>query len=429
MILRHLRLSNIRNIPEMLLDPHHQLNLFTGDNGAGKTSILEGIYLLGRAQSFRSKRARSLIRREQATLSSFGFFETKEAQGSCKIGVVKGQDASTDIKVNNDKLSSLAELSRYFPVTVIHPLSYQLLEAGPKVRRKFLDWGVFHVKHQSSQVLSTQYTPGANDQAKNIRKKDSDLMFHVEPHVVNSAINNPCQEQSSNSENVIEADHSMFHVKQDFMAVWKNNQWSLRQRNHLLRQARNNSALNNVIDSSYCETAEQVHAFRKAYFERFCPIFYEILGLLIDLDDIRLSYYAGWNQEKPLSELLRDSYERDKQIGYTQFGPHRADMRVKVGTLSVHEVLSRGQQKMLVYALMLARGALQAKQTGEPGVYLLDDLCAELDAKRQLGVIDYLMAQNAQVFLTGLCEKDFDYCLQHREYKVHTVNNGKLVPS
>ncbi len=82
--------------------------------------------------------------------------------------------------------------------------------------------------------------------------------------------------------------------------------------------------------------------------------------------------------------MLATSLFRDLHLGYTQYGPHRADLLLRLeNSVPAHDVLSQGQQKLLVYALHLAQGQLLKQQTQKQCLYLLDDLPAELDASNR----------------------------------------------
>ena len=115
---------------------------------------------------------------------------------------------------------------------------------------------------------------------------------------------------------------------------------------------------------------------------------------------VELYYSCGWDTEKKYSQYLIDSREKDAQRGFTQAGAHRADLKVKVGKLAAADVLSRGQQKLLVAALRLAQGKLLQKQTGRRPIYLVDDLPAELDKRHRERFVEALFDTGSQVFIT-----------------------------
>jgi DNA replication and repair protein RecF len=89
-------------------------------------------------------------------------------------------------------------------------------------------------------------------------------------------------------------------------------------------------------------------------------------------------------------------------LAYTQFGPHRADLLIKLNGNPVHEVLSRGEQKLLTCALQLAQGILLKKITEKSCIYLFDDLFSELDPIKQNMLMKLLNNLEAQVFITTI---------------------------
>lgn len=144
MPLQHLRTTDFRNIATASLQFSADINLILGGNGAGKTSILEAIYLLGYGKSFRNSRLDALIRKGQDGFSVFG--EVFDHTAACfKVGIGR-QEKKTSYKINGEEIATLSEFIRILPVQFIGPDSHRLLEEGPEIRRKFLDWGVFHVE-------------------------------------------------------------------------------------------------------------------------------------------------------------------------------------------------------------------------------------------------------------------------------------------
>lgn len=143
MRLIELRLENLRNIASLDLQLAPGMNLFIGPNGAGKTTILEGAYVLSHAQSFRSGQANTLIRRGA---ERFGVFARVERQsGPVQVGLSRAA-GSWSAKVNNDDAISLGRMLREYAQVCFEPGTHALISGGSDGRRRFLDWGVFHVE-------------------------------------------------------------------------------------------------------------------------------------------------------------------------------------------------------------------------------------------------------------------------------------------
>ena len=152
MALKRIRILDLRIIEKMEFEPTPRVNLVWGANGSGKTSVLEAIYLLGRGRSFRASRINPVIREGSKCVSVIGW---KEGKGETVAGIRRCA-CESEIRINGEKVTKLSDLARLFPVQVMTPRSHELIERGPELRRRFLDWGVFHVE-QSYPLVSARY--------------------------------------------------------------------------------------------------------------------------------------------------------------------------------------------------------------------------------------------------------------------------------
>ncbi|MEJ0086106.1 MAG: DNA replication/repair protein RecF [Pseudomonadota bacterium] len=143
MSLAELRIENLRSVESAVLEFSPQLNLISGANGAGKTSILEAIFLLGRGRSFRTRSSERLIRHGSTALTVFGRTDDVPSK---QAGVEIAADGGTRARINGQNAQSLLELSGVLPVQAIDPEIHKLVDQGPERRRRWLDWLVFHVE-------------------------------------------------------------------------------------------------------------------------------------------------------------------------------------------------------------------------------------------------------------------------------------------
>ena len=143
MSLAELRIENLRCIETAALEFSPELNLIAGENGAGKTSILEAIFLLGRGRSFRTRSSEKLIRHGQPKLVVYGRTDDMPAKHA---GIEIASDGGTRARINGQNAASLLELSGVVPVQAIDPEIHKLVDQGPERRRRWLDWLVFHVE-------------------------------------------------------------------------------------------------------------------------------------------------------------------------------------------------------------------------------------------------------------------------------------------
>jgi len=138
-----LRLEDLRCLKSAELELHPRLNLISGNNGSGKTSLLEAIFLLGRGRSFRTRHTAQLIRHGTSRLWVHG--RTVPEPGH-SLGVECSREGGVQIRIDRLPAGSRVELSQNFPVQIIDPGIHRLVEEGPAPRRRWFDWAMFHVE-------------------------------------------------------------------------------------------------------------------------------------------------------------------------------------------------------------------------------------------------------------------------------------------
>lgn len=143
MPLTRLTIQDLRCIGAAELELHPRLNLFVGPNGSGKTSLLEAVYCLGRGRSFRTRRLATLIRKGSECLRVVG--EARQTTDLVTLGL-EARAGETRLRARGAAAASAATLAEYHRPQVIDPDIHKLLEEGPGRRRRYLDWGVFHVE-------------------------------------------------------------------------------------------------------------------------------------------------------------------------------------------------------------------------------------------------------------------------------------------
>ena len=140
-MLSQIRISNLRNITEISLHPAQNINLILGDNGAGKTSILEAIHLLALGRSFKAKTLKSAIKFDQEQ-----FQVIAKTSKDTPVGVQFNLHSGLTIRLNSAPLKRLSDLAMQLPLQFIPANCHQFFEQGPRYRRQLLDWGLFHVE-------------------------------------------------------------------------------------------------------------------------------------------------------------------------------------------------------------------------------------------------------------------------------------------
>lgn len=326
----------VRNIASARLQMPPGTSLITGDNGSGKTSLLEAVWLLGTGSSFRSNRMLPVIRYGEDAATVHG--EVIHADGyRTSLGVSRERSGGVQIKVGGEAVRTTSALAEVLPVQLINPDSVELVTGPPVRRRRFLDWGTFH-------------------------------------------------------------------VERSFLESWKSYRRGLEQRNALLRRASAaSSAELDAWETRLSRDAHLIDAQRRASVTALQPLVDEALEELGGPDQIALRYLPGWDADAPsLADVLASQRDSDRTQGFTRSGPQRAELKLTAGGRAAAEALSRGQQKILACALLVAQGRWLAAATSKQGIYLVDDLPAELDRDHRARLGSILATLPAQVLVTAV---------------------------
>lgn len=334
MFLESIKTCNFRNLKPTKINLSKDLTIISGNNAAGKSSIIEAIVFLLSGRSFRTTKQTTLITHNSEELSTFGQFSSGLRVG---IGINRVENKKT-IKIDGKVIQSLSEIASIYPVQVLCPESYHLIDSGPLERRKYLDWLLFHVEHN----------------------------YHKE---------------------------------------WISFNRLLKQRNRCLKeqqQKRNNTALD-VWDVQFIRYAEELTTKRSNILVRLTPLIIKTLNTLTFecVEDLSFSYYSGYTGK--LKQRLRESRERDIAVGSTQFGPHKADLKIKTKGRMVKDVLSRGQKKILINGLFISQTQELKNETSKDSLFIIDDFSSELDESNQTSLLAALRAQESvQIILSCL---------------------------
>ncbi len=355
MMIKQLSIENFRNIENERFEPSPGLNLIYGDNASGKTSTLEAISVLSSLRSFRSAKLSELVRYQQSGFRVYGLLADGSGQ-ELPIGVAR-QEKELTLRAGGQKLKKVSELATKLPVQIIHPDSHQIVSGGPKQRRRFVDWGVFHVEHEYHQL-------------------------------------------------------------------WRKYEKALSQRNAALRLNQIGKD-ENAWDIVLSEVAEKVHLYRERYISDLQALLPEYTREISRTSKVELEYYPGWDTNKGLMRALADTWDRDKKRGFTSSGPHRAELNFKVDGKPADKHVSRGQQKMLVFAMLLSQVVLFRAKKQKNCVLLLDDLAAELDQAHRNRLLALLQDISVQLFITCIKRESIQVDLW-QQHKVFHVERGKI---
>ncbi len=361
MRVKSLSIKNLRNISTAEIDFDASLNFFIGDNGAGKTSILEALSVLSKGRSFRSGQISSLVGPESKNFQVVSKIESHKGEIH-QLGMERGDDGWS-ARHNGADVGQLSELTELLPHVLLEPNSHTLVSGPPDGRRKYLDWGVFHVEHS-------------------------------------------------------------------FLTLWRRYNRVLKQRNAALRQT--NRMVVESLNPQLIQLGEQLHQARKNHADLLSQYLQEQLIRFSEaLDGITLTYKKGWTGDS-LAEAIEFSEIRDMERGATGPGPHKADLVYGWNGVPAKERLSRGEQKALTAAMVMAQAQMIC-ESGEIPILMLDDLSSEFDETHLAKVLQAGIDLGAQILLTGTdlapvisaCKHPYTvFHVKHGVVSDYTAQNG-----
>ncbi|GAB4347279.1 MAG: DNA replication/repair protein RecF [Gammaproteobacteria bacterium] len=222
-------------------------------------------------------------------------------------------------------------------------------------------------------------------------------------------------------------DWGVFHVEPTFHAIWNRYRKALNQRNAVLKQGLSVGQLG-PWEKEMEEAATALDLLRKKYMEELGPHFLRLGSELLEGQEVLLHYRRGWPESVKLSVVLQETREGDRKLGYTRYGPHRADLTLLLGRDRAVTVASRGQQKLLLLSLILAQAELLSQRRSQKRpILLIDDLPSELDASRLNKVLKVLDSLQYQTFVTGTERSMFPPEIVECSRTFH-VEHGRIEP-
>jgi DNA replication and repair protein RecF len=326
-----LRIDGLRNLAGVSISPAPGLNLLTGRNGAGKTSVLEALHLLAHGRSFRTAQLDALVGHGATGFSVYARLDGEQKPRS--LGLLRQQDG-WQMAHDGQPVATLLEFVSALAVVSMDPECHALISGPAESRRRFLDW----------------------------------LLFHVEP---------------------------------DFLPVWRRYLRALRQRNAALRAGGPERAVA-AWEPELATTGEAINAYRSALVAPLASAARAMMDRMQgELPAFDVRFRPGWTQEATLLDALMTGRGADRERGFTQRGPHRADWRLVFDTDLDQRQLSRGQAKLVALCCLAAQAELYRDRARKWPVLAFDDLASELDAERQQTVLSWAAEAGAQVFITG----------------------------
>ena len=352
MRLKTLRLFDFRNFEDAELELAERINFFVGDNGQGKTNLLEAVYVLARGSSFRPADARSLLKRDESgaaeSAKAVGIFSGEEFEDVVEI-LLRGNQRSARL---NGKRASFTDLVQAVPVVLFSPESLSAIKSGPEQRRQLAD-----------DVVLTQ----APRQAKLLQEHDKCLR----------ARNRLLRELAGGQ-----------------------------------GDARGLQLTLESLDKIYLLLCAHVTAARTEALRAVVPEMQIAMAKISngDAGDISVEYLIsdqdglGWSESQIFDALQKRHMElarREIASGTSLVGPHKHDVRFLFREKDSRFYCSQGQQRALILSFKIAQIVYHRRVHQTYPILLLDDVLSELDAHKREGLMKFLDGISAQILMTA----------------------------
>ena len=344
MRLLSLEVTNYRNIASASLTPGRELTVICGNNGQGKTNLLEAIWLLTGGKSFRGGKDAELVRRGEpfAVLEASTLRAQQEEQEPDEPNRVRLTVGTPD----SQRPRRAAGLAGSFPAVVFDPGHLSLVKGAPEGRRKFLDAALCQ-RYPGYLTVYRRYLRALQQKNALLRRS-------------------PVGQERPYAEKM---------------------------------------ALLEVLNTELAAQGEAIQQRRRAYLERLAPLAcanYEELSHGAERMELR---YAAQFEPGGLAALLKARQNGEVRAGQSRCGPHREDLELLLDGQPARVFASQGQQRSVVLSLKMAEAAAAAAITGEHPVLLLDDVLSELDDGRKQYLLTRM--REKQTFVTSCDDTAF----------------------
>lgn len=339
MFLKQIKLSNFKNYSDADVTFCHNVNCLVGNNGVGKTNLLDAIYYLSFSKSYFNSIDSQNIRQGEEFFAIHGNYimdNEEENMVSCIVKQGKGKQ----MKFNRKAYQTFAEHIGRIPLVIVSPTDQSLITGGSEVRRKFLD-GVISQTNKSYLQDLLQYTKVVEQRNQLLKRFYEDRYYDEES-----------------------------------IAIW---------------------------DDQMLRFGEKIHQQRKLFLEEFIPLFenyYNWISASSEPSEIRYQSQLE-DSENTFEQLLKINRRKDAQVQYSTVGVHKDDLELSISRMPVKKFGSQGQQKTFALALRLAQFEYIFLKCGTKPILLLDDIFDKLDMVRVKQLMQLVGSDRfGQVFVT-----------------------------
>jgi DNA replication and repair protein RecF len=365
MFLKNLTAANFKNIRETELDFVPRLNCFIGDNGSGKTNILDAVYYLSFTKSCFTQVEQLNVMHAETWFMLKGHYDRA---GSDEQIVCSYQETmKKQVRRNSKAYRKMAEHIGLLPLVMVSPGDSVLISGGSDERRKYVD-----------SVIS-QFDPGYLD---DLLRYNRTLMHR---------------------NNLLKQSYDGSGIDLDMLDVYNDQLCDTGMR---------------IFERRKDFLRDLVPVFQK---------YYSTISQGVELVD--LVYQSDLLSGQTFRKILEASLSKDRTAQYTTAGIHKDDLGLLLGNYPIKKIGSQGQQKTYLVALKLAQFEFIRRVSGIMPILLLDDIFDKLDRRRVEQIVTMVSGENfGQIFITDTNREHLDAILQSatRDYRIFRVNNGKI---
>lgn len=376
MWLKNIKVLNFRNFPHLFLDFSPKLNIIKGENGQGKSNLLEAIYLLGKGESFRTSQDRNLIKWDKND-----FYVTGEAEkgGSLfKYEVSLSRDSKKRWRINS-RFFPLRDKKRWLWMVVFSVHDLKIVEEGPFRRRNFLD--------EIACFLYPEYSYLRFSFRKILAERNALLQKLRKEEKIQS------QETAVWDSQFVEVGTKILLLRMEALKELKK---------YFAKIYPLISGLSSPVDFSYtCSLSDEEKNFSHKKNLSVCSI------------------------KKLFTEKLQTLKKREIERGVSLAGPHRDDFQILINGIDQRTFASQGEKNLVAIALKFAEFELIRERKEEMPILLLDDFPSDLDAER-IKYILKLIEKKGQVFIATQHPEMLGENLLSKSL-IFTVKGGEII--
>ncbi len=365
MYLQHLTLNNFKNHCEAGLDFSEKINCFVGDNGTGKTNVLDAIYYLSFCKSYFNPSDMQNVKHNSDFFAIHGFYQNQEGSED-KVSCIQKYNCKKQFRFNKKDYNRLADHIGKIPLVMVSPYDRDLINEGSEVRRKYIDGVISQFdKFYLNDLL--EYNRALLQRNRLLKQFNENRYFD-----------------------------------EISLVVW---------------------------DEILINRGNKLYDKRKDFLLDFNPLFEEYYRFLSGGTETVEIVYESQLHNEAFDNLLQQSRNKDRMVRYSTKGIHKDDLSFTIEGYPVKKFGSQGQQKSFVIAIKLAQFEYTRRKKDFKPILLFDDIFDKLDRKRVLQIVELVSSENfGQIFITDTQEERISamFTANPIEHKIFRVANGTI---